>query len=472
MSLILQNSLIRSNIFNQFESVSDKKNLCNVTIYCSNGIFYQNKLVVGLVFPVLEKMETFNMMPELVVILPGFSVQQVKNRIEQYVRKQLMEKSAYDDKIIEDILGENESSNENENVTPTPKIQFITLTKIEDEEFDEKGKAENEEIKDIPCDKNSNSESIDDSSTENKEFDSNIKIKIENNVATKVEEEEEFLKLVKYISDTSKVVDGSDGSLLKCNLCEKSYKTGRVSRHVSGNHCTTEYQCPLCDYFRGNRKEMRMHINKTHEEMSQKDRKGGYCSICKKNVSKLSDHTKRVHLKLRQHPCNLCGIEFYDKHDLKKHIRKVHEGKREICPECGLSFKRIHEHIRVVHRREITKEVCPHCGKSYSQVKEHIRSVHENERNFSCHLCPLKTFTNATLKTHLQVHERYASMNKIYTLPPKPEYKYENMELATGLVATGKMSRRKAAKMFQLSVHEIKKATQREKQLQVGTTTL
>ena len=81
MAAIIRNSLSTSNLFHQFENLSDRKNLCNVTIHCSNGIFYHNKLVVGLVFPMVEVVDEFSRFAEVVIIMPGETVQGINVRI-------------------------------------------------------------------------------------------------------------------------------------------------------------------------------------------------------------------------------------------------------------------------------------------------------------------------------------------------------------------------------------------------------
>ena len=512
MTKFLQSSLSSSDLFNQFETVSDRKNLCNVTFFCSNGMLYHNKLVVGLVFPVLERMEEFSSMQEVMVIVPSYTVQDIKVKIDHCFGNIYDEKITIEQKNkVKDKFGEliptvdrevenivNLVVDTNNDKTPEEVIVNNDLSELEQEEEFVKFVSDEFDLIDKSDYYSGTSESMKMHRTYNHEGFNAIEQKheakenpgelipddaivvenidlivgtnnghaqedlIKKNVVNKVEEEEEFLKLVKYISDNSKLIDNSEGSRYQCNICEKTFKGGRVSQHVTRNHCTSSFQCPLCDDFIGTRASMKIHIANFHEDITTKG-KSGYCSVCKKNITKLAEHTRRVHLKIKQHFCTLCEKGFFDKSDLDKHNRNVHEDKREICQECGLSFKKINTHIQNVHRKEHVKDICPECGKSFSnsELKEHIRSVHKKEKNISCPICPLKVFKKSTLKRHLAIHEKYASMNKPYLPPPKPEYNLENLELATGLVVAGQMSRRKAAKLFKLSVHDLKKSTLR-----------
>ena len=204
---------------------------------------------------------------------------------------------------------------------------------------------------------------------------------------------------------------------------------------------------------------MKTHTAKEHAEYT-KSGKLNHCSACNKNITDLNEHTKRVHLKIKNSYCTLCEKGFYMQSDLERHNREAHEDKREVCPECGLSFRKVSIHIKNVHSADKLQRACPECGKTFGDVKEHMRSVHEKVKKFSCHICPLKTYKRNTLKRHLIIHDKYSSLNQPYphNNTAKPDYNLENLEEATKLVLSRKMSRRKAAEVFNLSIHLLKKS--------------
>ena len=77
---------------------------------------------------------------------------------------------------------------------------------------------------------------------------------------------------------------------------------------------------------------------------------------------------------------------------------------------------------------EHKREVCPECGKSVIDVRNHISSVHENVRNFSCPICPLKTYRKGALDRHVAAHDKYSALNKPYPHNPiKHECSLENL---------------------------------------------
>ena len=98
------------------------------------------------------------------------------------------------------------------------------------------------------------------------------------------------------------------------------------------------------------------------------------------------------------------------------------------------------------------RSICPECGKSVIDVRNHISSVHENVRNFSCPICPLKTYRKGPLDRHVAAHDKYSALNKPYPHNSrKREYSLENLGQSTELVVSGAMSRRKAAVVCQSS---------------------
>ena len=83
--------------------------------------------------------------------------------------------------------------------------------------------------------------------------------------------------------------------------------------------------------------------------------------------------------------CDSCGKCFASPSDRDKHVRTVHEHKKDYsCEECGKLFSQSQSvaiHIRAVH--EGRKEKCEYCGKVFSYVdklKRHIRIVHQGQK--------------------------------------------------------------------------------------------
>lgn len=477
MSVNLQHISSISELFTniQLQHSLEWKNFNNVTMYCCDGTSHQNKLLVGLVFPMLARVEEFSMMTEVAVIIPDETVKGISVKIANFLghcfEKNIESKDAIEineensrmrnsdakfKETSENIKNDNENKEYEQIQNGASEIGYC----IKSDEIDV-SKPVNGEGKDFikhltKKEPNDNSEGnfIEAKSFRIKEEEDEVKI-----VDSQVEEQEEFLKRAKYITDNSECWEEDGKTLSRCTFCGREFSAANVSTHVSLYHCNIAYPCSFCDGFSGNRKNMKRHMASEHKKVfSSRKGKGGFCSLCNKDVTKMAAHIKRVHLQIKQHVCASCGKGFFDKSDIERHYVDAHSETKEMCPKCGLYFKKVAAHIKKVHSNEKKQDACPVCGKMVGDVKDHIRSVHEKVKNFSCTFCPLQTYKLNTLKRHLMAHEKYSSQNKPYEYKKPPQYNWENMEKATELVSTGKMSRRKASKLFNLSVHEIKKA--------------
>lgn len=164
-----------------------------------------------------------------------------------------------------------------------------------------------------------------------------------------------------------------------CSFCDKVFTT-RVRKicHEKYTHNTNARyttNCPQCDqsftsYYQRNR-----HMFKEHNTVAATYK----CNICDKSFilkSKLTSHTKKVHLMERNHICAECGQGFFIKQSLDEHMVK-HNGERV--------FK------------------CTVCHKAYARKKtlrEHMR-IHNNDRRFKCGVCGLAFVQKCSLKSHM-----------------------------------------------------------------------
>ena len=135
-----------------------------------------------------------------------------------------------------------------------------------------------------------------------------------------------------------------------------------------------------------------------HEEKREKTK----CPLCKYEVSSriqdLQKHIKNVHEGKRDHKCRNCGKEYTDKKNLIQHIKRVHGDnvRDEQCTECGkLYFTKqvLNRHVKYVHDKQGhpsgLKTKCEFCGKSFSKnfMQKHLKAVHKGSRDYVCHIC-------------------------------------------------------------------------------------
>ena len=161
-----------------------------------------------------------------------------------------------------------------------------------------------------------------------------------------------------------------------------------------------------------------------------------------KLAKNLTIHKKRVHDKIREEICHVCGKAFFDKVVLRQHVNDMHtEGEKEfVCEKCGatytsmsslkghvrekhpvyylcaycdkkmyLSQKKLRVHLLNEHSVKCgTKDFyvcwkCKKCCSSFKDLDDHLISEHEMKQDeHRCQMCQDKTFASKiTLKMHV-----------------------------------------------------------------------
>lgn len=135
------------------------------------------------------------------------------------------------------------------------------------------------------------------------------------------------------------------------------------------------------------------------------------CPHCGKLLANesLQKHIERVHEKIRNMICDLCGYTGYGKASLRAHLM-THLPKNIKCPECKFitSHKRkLRLHMNWVHARKKTKvdedekipcDECHMAFKSPLVLEAHRQRIHEKLRNFECNECDMKFFSKIDLR--------------------------------------------------------------------------
>jgi len=123
-------------------------------------------------------------------------------------------------------------------------------------------------------------------------------------------------------------------------------------------------------------------------------------------------HTKREQERENNHKCKECGNAFWDKSNLRRHIKSVHNKMKDhICKYCGYAASEkfnLEIHIKEIHDK--IKHVCKECGYAASRegsLKEHIKAVHDKIKDHICEECGHSTSVKASLEMHIKaVHDK------------------------------------------------------------------
>ncbi|MGH0173437.1 UNVERIFIED_CONTAM: hypothetical protein FKN15_065782 [Acipenser sinensis] len=187
-----------------------------------------------------------------------------------------------------------------------------------------------------------------------------------------------------------------------CDICHQPYSTkSNLTVHRKKHNDETafhkkEHKCPYCNKLHASKKTLTKHVKRFHPDNVQE-----FLSIKKKkSESWKCDHQEKFHL--GPFPCDICGRQFNDTGNRKRHIECTHGGKRKwTCFICGKSVRE-RLHLRVHH--DDKRYECDECGKTFIR-HDHLtkhRKIHSGEKAHQCEECG-RCFGR---RDHLTVHHR------------------------------------------------------------------
>ncbi|XP_054837568.1 zinc finger and BTB domain-containing protein 41 [Eublepharis macularius] len=236
----------------------------------------------------------------------------------------------------------------------------------------------------------------------------------------------------------------------ECDICHQRYSTKsnltvHRKKHNNGiEFHKKEHKCLYCNKLHATKKTLLKHVKRFHPENAQeffsikkKKSEGWKCDICSKSFTRrphlkehmilhtqnkpfkctyCEEHFKSRFARLKHQekfhlgpfPCDICGRQFNDTGNLKRHIECTHGGKRKwTCFICGKSVRErttLKEHLRI-HSGE-KPHLCSICGQSFrhgSSYRLHLR-VHHDDKRYECEECGKTFIRHDHLTKHKKIH--------------------------------------------------------------------
>ncbi|XP_068930577.1 zinc finger and BTB domain-containing protein 41 [Petaurus breviceps papuanus] len=236
----------------------------------------------------------------------------------------------------------------------------------------------------------------------------------------------------------------------ECDICHQRYSTkSNLTVHRKKHSSETEFhkkehKCPYCNKLHASKKTLAKHVKRFHPENAQEfisikkaKSESWKCDICKKSFTRrphleehmilhsqdkpfkctyCEEHFKSRFARLKHQekfhlgpfPCDICGRQFNDTGNLKRHIECTHGGKRKwTCFICGKSVRErttLKEHLRI-HSGE-KPHLCSICGQSFrhgSSYRLHLR-VHHDDKRYECDECGKTFIRHDHLTKHKKIH--------------------------------------------------------------------
>lgn len=202
-----------------------------------------------------------------------------------------------------------------------------------------------------------------------------------------------------------------------CKICNTKFKEKRyLLQHLRTFHKDNSKNllCLYCNEIFTHRCQRLRHIRKIHPEVFEenpksskisKDKLNRSCNICSKvfKTEKFLQVHNSTHHKAQSHECSKCSKKFSFKQSLERHIKAIHEDKRDFkCSECQRAFRSQYElnqhhekmHVEVKKMIPVESLTCDVCDKVCSSRKvlySHKKYVHEGIRwgssVYKCKLC-------------------------------------------------------------------------------------
>ena len=216
--------------------------------------------------------------------------------------------------------------------------------------------------------------------------------------------------------------------------CNKVCDIDKVSPSGTTNiqqSSVKKLKCESCDFSTSKQSHLSDHVKRVH--LKVKD----VCLVCGKEFSNINQHMRVVHKELKSGvtekvKCQECSKECYD---LVKHMAKAHHLRFTFlfeCQHCKTRFKTKFTLQRHMQRTHGEKDQCKICGKMISNLQTHVKKVHSKNKVDNAK-CENVEDLHDELSSFTSESQNYISSGNIEEDPldvifPIPERNYGNSE--------------------------------------------
>ncbi|XP_050078604.1 transcription factor grauzone-like [Anopheles maculipalpis] len=199
---------------------------------------------------------------------------------------------------------------------------------------------------------------------------------------------------------------------IRCEICQKSYKTKRyLQQHMTESHSPAEdrpFKCTECHMSYSKEHLLRAHMQRHVKQQ---------CPVCQKilsNQNSLKVHIAQVHSSDANQICDTCGKVFRTKPAMERHIKLDHQPQLVIWQQCEWCEKwfdckqNLKKHIRLIHDQSgsFPCDQCDHKSITRRALLNHKNRTHKQKQLFECELCGKTLNTKLVLREHMATHSK------------------------------------------------------------------
>lgn len=186
------------------------------------------------------------------------------------------------------------------------------------------------------------------------------------------------------------------------------------------------YACSKCDYITVSQESLRGHELKTHLKLEGLNYECSICFERFSVYHHLYRHKLSVHVDEARckYACSLCNKAWKGVAAFKNHIAVVHAASPsqipcpvQSCSKICTTTKQLKNHVKI--HDDDSKEICPECGllvANKHNLEKHINRVHKKLRNFACDKCEYKGFFKFNIVEHVRLGMVFITTNNLKTL--------------------------------------------------------
>lgn len=196
------------------------------------------------------------------------------------------------------------------------------------------------------------------------------------------------------------------GGDLSCQLCKEKFTVFRLLNIHMNKHFQKQV-CHICGAGFSNLVFLNLHKTRSHKPLKCRQCDLTFSNKIDKRTHEITVHNIKYERKLR-FPCPYCEDRFFQEnfrvqHLVEKHGLKKPDFKCNICAKSFITKSLCNNHLKNVHLKQKNHEcdVCHNFFYTKSDVLRH-KVTHSGVKNFSCSLCNNPFASKDSLRRHMK----------------------------------------------------------------------